>query len=209
MAAPDAFLGAETRRVVRESVGELQAEAVPAAGSPAQDSKARGEPPVALRTLGVPLPSVDPGSRNPASDRVWSTFAGQYGSVSRDYVEGLKAGEQTALNTKEFVFYGYFERIRARLDLAWQPLLREHLIKMYRSGRRLASDRDHTTRTRVVLDTRGKVVRVQLLEASGVLTLDDAAVEAFNQAGPFPNPPSGLISPQGTVEIQWEFVLKT
>jgi protein TonB len=80
---------------------------------------------------------------------------------------------------------------------------------MYRAGRQLASDQDHITRTRVMLDARGHVLRVELIEPSGVVHLDDAAVEAFNKAGPFPNPPKGLISADGSVEILWDFVLKS
>jgi len=73
----------------------------------------------------------------------------------------------------------------------------------------LASDHDHRTRTLVVMDSKGKIIEVILLQGSGVTRLDDAAVEAFNKAGPFPNPPEGLIDEKGKVVIRWDFVLKT
>ena len=39
--------------------------------------------------------------------------------------------------------------------------------------------------------------------------LDDAAVEAFRQAAPFPNPPKGLIETDGTIKIRWNFVVES
>ena len=37
--------------------------------------------------------------------------------------------------------------------------------------------------------------------------LDDAAVESFNKAGPFPNPPLEMLK-KGQAEIEWGFVVK-
>ncbi len=82
-------------------------------------------------------------------------------------------------------------------------------MSMYRRGRTPASDREHLTRTLVTLDQRGEIVRIQIIEESGSRDLDDAAIKAFNKAGPFPNPPSGLIEANGLVQIQWQFVLRT
>jgi protein TonB len=48
-----------------------------------------------------------------------------------------------------------------------------------------------------------------MLSESGTGDLDDAAVGAFNQAGPFPNPPKGMIDLNQEIKIPWDFVLKT
>jgi TonB family protein len=126
-----------------------------------------------------------------------------------EYIKGLKEGEFSALNTREFVFYSYFQRIRERLDRAWVPILRAHLTKMYKSGRTLASDMDHHTKILVHLTTDGEITRVQVISESGTRDLDDAAVKAFNKAGPFPNPPKGLIGTAKEIKIPWEFILRT
>jgi len=126
-----------------------------------------------------------------------------------EFVKGVKKGDKTALNTKEFVYFGYFQRIRKQLDLAWKPILRRRLRRIYRKGRRLASDMDHTTQTLVTLNQKGEVVRVQVMKESGTFDLDDAAIRAFNLAGPFPNPPEGLIDEKGLIQIRWDFVLRT
>jgi len=44
---------------------------------------------------------------------------------------------------------------------------------------------------------------------SGIQDLDDAAIEAFKAAAPFPNPPKGVVENDGTVQIRWDFVLET
>jgi TonB family protein len=82
-------------------------------------------------------------------------------------------------------------------------------MRLYRGGRQLAGDMDHTTRVLVTLNKAGEIVRVDLVEESGTRVLDDAAVRAFNQAGPFPNPPQGIVDRNGQIQIRWEFVLKT
>ena len=89
---------------------------------------------------------------------------GGFGSMPEDYVKGMKESDRTALNTKEYVFYGYFQRIRERLDRAWVPILRDRLVKMYRMGRSLASDMDHITQVIVVLNPQGEIMRVQVVE---------------------------------------------
>ncbi len=142
-------------------------------------------------------------------ERNWANS--QTGEAIRggQYIQGMKEGEVSALNTKEFVFYSYFDRVRHQLDQAWQPILREQIQRIYKTGRKLASNSDYTTRTLVTLNSKGEILRVKVLEESGTFDLDQAAVTALNKAGPYPNPPKGLIDTQGEVEIRWDFVLKT
>jgi len=125
------------------------------------------------------------------------------------YMQGMKEGESSALNTKEFVFFSYFDRVRKQLDQAWQPIIRENIAHIYKVGRRIASNTDYVTKTLVTLNTKGEIVKVQMLEESGTHDLDQAAVDALNKAGPYPNPPKGLVDTQGLVQIRWDFILKT
>ncbi|MBU6152706.1 MAG: energy transducer TonB [Bdellovibrionales bacterium] len=135
----------------------------------------------------------------------------QLGEVLRggQYIQGMKEGEFSALNTKEFVFYSYFERVRRQLDQAWQPILRENVHRLLKAGRHLASNSDFVTRAMVTMNQRGEILRIQILEESGTQDLDQAAIDALNKAGPYPNPPKGLIDSSGHVEIRWDFILKT
>ena len=191
-----AFLGERNQTVERQTVsqkGGLKA------GTKAQAQKRDAPRTLSLSNLGVAvLPQARPSRESVGGD----------GGV-REYISGVKEGEETALSTREYLFFGYFERIRDRLDRAWEPILREHLVRHYQQGRRLASEMDHRTEVLVVLDRGGQVVHVEIVGESGTETLDSAAVQAFNRAGPFPNPPRGLVDGAGTVRIKWEFILKT
>ena len=46
------------------------------------------------------------------------------GSASNDYLKNVKDGDRTLLNTKEFVYFSYYRRIRERLEVAWNSKLR-------------------------------------------------------------------------------------
>jgi len=130
-------------------------------------------------------------------------------AASNDYLKDVKDGDRTLLSTKEFVYFGYYRRIRQRLEVAWNSKLRAALQAYMSGGRKLASDKDYVTGVVVVLDSNGMITAVQLLQKSGATDLDAAAVDAFNEAGPFPDPPSGLIDQNGEIRITWSFVLQS
>ena len=125
-----------------------------------------------------------------------------------DSIKGVKKGLQTLLNTREFVYYSYYSRIRQQLRQRWESRIREKFRQIYRSGRQIASTQDHVTKVLVILNTKGHLVNVQILGPSGVRDLDSAAVEAFRAAAPFPNPPKGIANPKGQIQIPWEFVVE-
>jgi TonB family protein len=218
-AKSDAFLGEHNQTVDRETVSSSRTTAMGKTQQVAKNSgdakkksaqKAKQETQAApvIAGLGVkmfPTPSQPKSEEETARNENWADQA----SSPQDYVKGIKEGERTALNTKEFVFYGYYQRIRERLDRAWVPILREKLVKYYNTGRHLAAEMDHTTKILVVLGPTGEITAVRVVSESGTRDLDDAAVAAFNEAGPFPNPPHGIIGPDGKIEIPWEFILRT
>ncbi len=115
----------------------------------------------------------------------------------------------TKLNTKEYKYYGYYHRIKNQLNQWWQPKVREKVARMVNQGRTIASEENKTTRLIIILNNAGTLVKVQVLAESGVRDLDDAAVEAFRSAAPFPNPPKGIIENDGTVKIRWDFVVES
>jgi TonB family protein len=131
------------------------------------------------------------------------------GSATNDYLKDVKDGDKTMLSTKEFVYFGYYRRIRERLEVAWSTRLRSTLDSYVYGGRQLANDRNYVTGVIVVLDRNGKVTGVQLLQGSGARDLDQAAIDAFQSAGPFPDPPNGLVDDNGQIKIRWDFVLQS
>lgn len=129
-------------------------------------------------------------------------------SATNDYVQEVTLGDFTHLNTVEYKFYGFFHRIRQKLEQFWGKSIQEKSLAIFRSGRRLPASEDLITSLQVTLNEKGEIVAVKILGASGVKELDDAAVESFNEAGPFPNPPKDLLV-NGKATIEWGFVVKS
>lgn len=129
-------------------------------------------------------------------------------SSTNDYVEEVALGDFTHLNTVEYKFYGFFHRIRQKLEQFWGKSIQEKAAAIFKQGRRLPASDNLITSLQVTLNEKGEIIGVKILGASGVKELDDAAVESFNQAGPFPNPPKDLLV-NGKATIEWGFVVKS
>lgn len=199
-AAKGSYLSDKTRTVKEETSAQ--------GGAPTR-TQGGGGPKSAVKVsdLGVKIAGVTP--QDYQKDRNWADAHTGEALRGGQYIQGVKPGEVTALNTKEFVFFSYFERVRRQLDQAWQPIVKQNIGRIVKGGRQLASNADFITRTLVTMNERGEILRIQLLEQSGTEDLDQAAIDALNKAGPYPNPPRGLIDSSGAVHIRWDFILKT
>ena len=127
---------------------------------------------------------------------------------NNDFVEEVPLGDMTNLNTTEFKYYGFYHRIRQKLEQHWGSSIKDKAKNLYRSGRRMPASENLITSVAVTLDETGKILDMQIQGTSGVRELDQAAIESFNKAGPFPNPPKGLLI-GGRATIQWGFVVKS
>jgi TonB family protein len=128
-------------------------------------------------------------------------------SSNNDYVKDIPLGELTHLNTAEYKYFSYFQRIRQRLENYWGASIEDKVRQLAQQGRRLLSD-ENMTSLRVCLDHLGRVLWVKVLGSSGIRELDEAAIESFNEAGPFTNPPKDLVQ-DGRVTFEWGFVVRT
>lgn len=128
-------------------------------------------------------------------------------SSTNDYLEEVPLGDLTELNTVEYKYYGFYHRIRQKLEQFWGRSIQETAEELMQEGRSIASE-DHITSLIVVMNSQGKIMEVTVRGASGVREFDEAAIRSFNEAGPFPNPPKDLIV-KGRVIIEWGFVVKT
>ena len=106
-----------------------------------------------------------------------------------------KPADQVNLNLREYQFAGYLNRIRRLVNFYWE----QNLDNLPRSVR-LAKPR-YTTDVSAILDADGALEYVAITSESGSGELDDAVVRAFRLAGPFPNPPDGLIAKDGRVYL--------
>ncbi len=146
---------------------------------------------------------------NPKQKSLRQTANTQETSTSTDKLENVDQSLMTQLNTREYKYYGYYTRIRTQLNQWWQPKVQEKVSKLMSKGRTIAATANKNTKVIIVLNDSGNLMKVQVLGASGIRELDDAAVEAFRQAAPFPNPPKGLVDADGTIKIRWDFIVES
>jgi protein TonB len=131
-------------------------------------------------------------------------------STTPDRIEKVEMSLKTQLNTKEYKYYGYYQRIKTQLNQFWQPEVKQKVSRLMTQGRTIASDSNNkVTKLIIVLNDAGTLVKVQVIGESGVRDLDEAAVDAFRQAAPFPNPPKGMVENDGTIKIRWDFVVES
>ncbi len=104
-------------------------------------------------------------------------------------------GDSVALNTKEYLFASYLKRIRRLVNFYWE----QNLDSL--PGSVVLTRPSYTTVVNVVLDAEGALEIVEVTRACGLDPLDHAVVRAFQLAGPFPNPPAGLIEKDGRVYL--------
>jgi TonB family protein len=129
-------------------------------------------------------------------------------SQTNDYLKDVEKGMETMLSTREFVYYSFYSRIRRQLNQHWGGKVRDKMTKIMKEGRSIASSDDKVTKLLITLNRKGQLVKVQVLGDSGIRDLDDAAIEAFQDAAPFPNPPEGIVETDGTIKIRWDFILE-
>jgi len=127
---------------------------------------------------------------------------------SNDFIEDVPLGDMTNLNTTENKYYGFYHRIRQKLEQHWGSSIKDKAKNLYRSKGRIPASENLITSVTVILNDKGNILDIKIEGTSGVRELDQAAIESFNKAGPFPNPPKGLLI-GGRATIQWGFVVKS
>jgi len=127
--------------------------------------------------------------------------------ASNDYIEDIPLGDMTKLNTTEYKYYGFYHRIKQKLEQHWGKSVQEKMNELYRKKGRVPASVTKVTSLLVRIDKMGNIKNILLKGSSGINELDQAAIESFNKAGPFPNPPNGMLK-NGLAQIEWGFVLK-
>ena len=124
------------------------------------------------------------------------------GAPANDHIEDVEVGEQTLLNSKEFKYATFFNRVKRAVSRHWHPA--EVYLKHDPYGN-IYGVKDRYTVVSVVLDKIGELKDISVSRSSGVDFLDNEAVQAFQRAAPFPNPPRGLVEPDGMIRFQFGF----
>ncbi len=127
------------------------------------------------------------------------------GGPAPDHLEGVDVGEGTFLNTREWRYAGYFNRIKQSVAMTWDP-------SGAARGRDPTGERylykDRVTVLAITLNADGGLTDAHVVKTSGVDFLDRAAIDAFQKAQPFVNPPRGLADGSGEIKFTFGFYLE-
>jgi hypothetical protein len=129
-------------------------------------------------------------------------------SATDDYLKGVAIGPNTLLNTQEFKYYGFYERIREMLVERWKTHIQREIALQRNpaSSRFNLSPGSKITSLIVKLNEKGQIQEIEKIGLSGIERFDNAAVLSFKEAAPFPHPPKDMIQ-NGSLSIRWDFVV--
>ncbi|XXF75520.1 energy transducer TonB [Myxococcaceae bacterium GXIMD 01537] len=126
------------------------------------------------------------------------------GAAPNDRLKDVEEGDGTLLNTREWKYASFFNRVKQSVGMHWDPNVQ--LQRRDPTGNTY-SGRDRYTLLNVVLDERGRVQDVTVEKSSGLDFLDLEAIASFHKAQPFPNPPPGLLDGDSRVKFTFGFYL--
>lgn len=130
-------------------------------------------------------------------------MAAMQGSI--DHVEDVEKGEATFLNTREYKFAWFFNRVKRSVQQQWNAV---DVHRRYDPYGKVYGVRDRLTVVEVTLNADGTLDDIYVKKDSGVAFLDEAALRAFREAAPFPNPPDGLRDDDGRIRFSFGFYLE-
>lgn len=136
-----------------------------------------------------------------------STDTDEYGeSTTYDYLPDVRIGDDTILNTAQFIYFTFYRRVEERVVYLWNNYVTEFIRSRPDVAENL-SKRDYVTDVEAVLDKEGNFIRMQIIRSAGVTGLDQAPEQAFAVASPFVNPPEGMVEEDGLIKMRWRFIV--
>jgi hypothetical protein len=134
------------------------------------------------------------GGRN---EEQWKKFR----AAVENYVDQVKPGNQTALNTAASPFAAYLAAVHRNIH-------REFAMKFLRSLPLLGgpfADPTLKTRLALVINQDGSLHQVGVIHTSGFTPYDFGAWNAVTRSAPFPEAPKKILSGDGRVYVHWDF----
>lgn len=127
------------------------------------------------------------------------------GAPANDHLEGVDEGEGTYLNTREWKYAGFFNRVKQSVGEHWDP---GTVMRRRDPSGEIYGWRDRRTIVNVTLTKNGAVEDLTVQKSCGVDFLDEEAMGAFKRAQPFQNPPSALLDADGLIKFSFGFYLE-
>jgi len=125
------------------------------------------------------------------------------GKGTQDALKDIDDGDETALNSKRWRFASFFNRIKRQVAEHWHP---DEVYRQRDPTGAVYGRRNRYTELRISIKPDGNLSNVALALPSGLEFLDDEAIQAFKEAGPFPNPPRQLVESNGTINFGFGFL---
>lgn len=126
----------------------------------------------------------------------------QGGGAPNDDLRNVEKGDGTYLNTREWKYAAFFNRVKQAVSARWDPMGRLR-SKDPRADRQLGT-RDRVTVLGVSLRPDGTIADIFVSESSGIELLDQESIAAFERAAPFSNPPEALVE-NGLIRFAFSF----
>ncbi len=146
-------------------------------------------------------PEIDARQAHPSA----AFYEGLVGAPLDEGLRDVDQGEQTLLNTREWKYAGYLNRVKMAVAATWDPIT--VLFARDPTGQKFAY-KDRFTLLDVTLDEKGSLQGLTVRKSCGVEFLDEAALQAFRKAQPFLNPPPGMVDTQGQIKFSFGFILE-
>jgi len=96
------------------------------------------------------------------------------GKLSKTDQEGTKEGSSITFDSTEFKYYGYMQRLREKIESVWR-------YPPDAAARGIYGD----LHIQFTIKKNGELGAIQLIRTSGYKSLDDAAIKALRDAGPY------------------------
>jgi len=157
-------------------------------------------------------PEDRPGSDGPAGGKALQLFPSAAvvdrltAAPAPDHVEGVEEGDGTFLNTREWKYATFMNRLKKGVSQSWDP---NGVARTRDPTGNVYLWKDRYTIVSVTLRSDGSLDDVFVQQSSGVDFLDREAVAAFERAQPFPHPPRGMMDEDGRIHFQFGFFIDT
>lgn len=120
--------------------------------------------------------------------------------------QDVSIGSFTALNTDRYVYYSFFARVEDLVRFRWESRVRGAVDSFDRNYILSVVGRNNwITSIDIWLTKDGRYHSAHILKESGIARFDQAAVQAFKEAGMFPNPPHEMVEDDGFIHLKYSF----
>jgi len=127
-------------------------------------------------------------------------------TVGEALPQDVSIGTFTALNTDRYVFYSFFARIEDMVRFRWESRVRQAVDTFDRSYiLSVVGRKNWLTSVDIWLTKDGRFHSAHILKESGIPRFDQAAIQAFKEAGMFPNPPQEMVEDDGFIHLKYSF----